>query len=79
MAEAPLPERVQSAGLKSPSPENLTEPEGVIGGPAWSLSVTVAVHVVPWLIITLVGEHATERVTVPLVTVTVVDAGSLVE
>ena len=63
---------VQLAGLKLPAPgplrENVTEPVGADFVPE-ATSVTVAVHVVPWLSTTDVGEHATDVVVPRKVTV----------
>ena len=58
--DAPDPERVQlAAGVNVPVPllEKLTVPVGLVGEAL--VSVTVAVHVVPWLIATGEGVQAT--------------------
>ena len=49
---------------------NETVPVGLMNAPG-ELSVTVAVQLVPWLIATELGEHATANVTLLLFTVTV--------
>ena len=46
---------------------NETVPVGLMNAPG-ELSVTVAVQLVPWLIATVLGEHATVNVTFRLVT-----------
>ena len=46
---------------------NETVPVGLMNVPG-ELSVTVAVQLVPWLIATVLGEHATVNVTFRLVT-----------
>ncbi len=70
VAVEPLNEQL-AAGLKLLVPtllEKLTVPVGVMNVPP-EVSVTVAVHVVPWLIATVEGEQETEKVTVRCVTV----------
>ncbi len=50
----------------------VTVPVGVMGVPAAEVSVTVAVHVVAWLITTVEGEQLTAVALVRRLTVTVV-------
>jgi len=74
VAVAVAPDRVQlAAGVKvlvATLLVNETVPVGLMNAPG-ELSVTVAVQLVPWLIATVLGEHATVNVTVLLFTVTV--------
>jgi hypothetical protein len=66
VADVPVPESVHvPPGVK------VTIPVGVDAVPA-AVSVTVAVHIVAWLIATVVGVHATVVVVVRRLTVTVV-------
>src|SRR2546428_14118609 len=54
-----------------PLGENVTVPVGVIGPPAIEASTTVAVHVVAWLITTVLGLHDTVVLLALRLTVTV--------
>ena len=56
----PVGARLQLTGLKVPAAFELklTLPVGVTAGPA-AVSVTVAVHCVAWLTVTVEGEHDT--------------------
>ncbi len=66
------PESVQLGGVKLPFGRlvlKLTLPDGVMNVPG-DVSVTVAVHVVTWLIVTLAGEQAMTVEVLRFVTVT---------
>ena len=82
VAVAVLPDSVQLAAgvnvLVATVLVKLTLPVGLMNAPG-EVSVTVAVQLVPWLTATVEGEHATLRVTVLLVTVTLAVLGPLPE
>ena len=82
VAVAVLPDNVQLAAgvnvLVATLLVKLTLPVGLMNAPG-EVSVTVAVQLVPWLTATVEGEHATLRVTVLLVTVTLAVLGPLPE
>lgn len=61
------PERVQLVALREPVPvdENVTAPDGVIGDPMLDVSVTLAVQVDGWLVVTGVMQEI-ERTVVRL-------------
>jgi len=64
-------EQLPALRMHVPLGENVTVPVGVIGPPAIEASTTVAVHVVAWLITTVLGLHDTVVLLALRLTVTV--------